>query len=145
MPAPKKWVDKGFLPTHSRILFMFEQLEGKYFTCGMDNLFISAKFCRAAYAELPQKVMIHGACRTHDRRLPHFVIQKDVTTKQAKQVARGTVKAGILQKDKKVSNSVAFSVYDTKPVHFMSTTAKSLRWITKKKGFSIQRTTNRKP
>ena len=107
----------GFSPTHSQILFMFEQLEGRFFTCGMDNLFMSSKFCRAAYAEIKQKVMIHGVCRTHDRGLPSFVIQHDVTTERAKDEARGTVKAGVLQGDPMVSNLVVFSVYDTKPVH----------------------------
>ena len=44
IPAPKKVIDKGFSPTHARILFMFEQLKGKNFTYGLDNLYISAKF-----------------------------------------------------------------------------------------------------
>ena len=45
IPAPKKWIDKGVSPTHSRILFMFDQLKGTHFTYGLDNLYISAKFC----------------------------------------------------------------------------------------------------
>ena len=43
-PPPKKWTDKGFSPTHARFLLMFDSLEGEYFRCYMDNLFISAKF-----------------------------------------------------------------------------------------------------
>lgn len=48
MLAPKNWIDKDFSPTHSRILFMFKQLIGELFTCGLDKLYISTKICHAA-------------------------------------------------------------------------------------------------
>ena len=59
---------------HTRILFMFEQLKGEHFTCGLDNLYISAKFCLVVISETNQKVMAHGLCRVHDRGLPKCVI-----------------------------------------------------------------------
>ena len=59
---PKKWIDKGFSPTHSQILFMLNSLQDKHHTCGMDKLFIPAKFLRAAFVDLESKVMIHGVC-----------------------------------------------------------------------------------
>ena len=112
---------------------MFEQLKGKNFTCGLDNLYISAKFCRAAVSEIDQKVMTHGVCRVHDRGLPPCVIMTEKTTDAAKAQARGSVKAAVLKDDAKVKDMVAFSVYDTKPVHFISTAATSLKWVKKQR------------
>ena len=80
MPVPKTWIDKGFYATHARTLLMFEQLKGKHCTCGLDNLHISEKFCRATASEIPQKMMTHGACRMHDRGLPKCVIMKEQKT-----------------------------------------------------------------
>jgi len=104
MPAPKKWIDKGFSPTHSRILFMFEQLKGELFTCGLDNIYISAKFCRAALTEISQKVMTHGVCRTSGRGLPKSVLMQEKTTDTEKAAARGQVKAAVLKEDNLVSS-----------------------------------------
>ena len=133
MPAPQKWISKGFSPTHSRYLFMFEHLKGKNFTCTMDNLFISAKFGQACLTEIPQQVMIHGVCRTVDRGLPKCVIMDVEKTERLAAERRGTVKAAVLKEDTKVKDMVAFSVYDTKPVHFLSTAARSLKWMRKKR------------
>jgi hypothetical protein len=46
---------------------------------------------------------------------------------------RGTTKAAALEDDPECPNVVVFSVYDTKPVHFLSTSVKSLKWIEKAK------------
>ena len=129
MPAPEDWVSRNFSPTHSQILFMFEQLRGSNFTCGLDNLFISAKFARAALSEIDQKVMIHGVCRTDSRGLPECVLMTAETTDARAKQRRGEVKAAVLKDAEKMKDMVAFSVYDTKPVHFISTAAKSLKWI----------------
>ena len=133
MPAPRKWTRLGFSPTHSHILFMIESINAKNFTCGLDNLFISAKFCRAAMSEIPQQVMTHGVCRPSSRGLPESVIMHDEKSEKAKLEARGTVKAAVLKDDTKIKDMVAFSVYDTKPVHFISTAATSLTWMKEKK------------
>ena len=90
-PPPKKWIDKGFSPTHSRVLSMFESLTGKYFRCGMDNLFISAKFLYGAFRYCSSQVLVHGVCRKSGRGLPSSVYQeeyKDPTSVKA-QEARG--------------------------------------------------------
>ena len=57
MPSTKKWTDKNFSSTHAIILFMFEQLQVKDFTCRLENLYISAKFFRAALI-LDQKILL---------------------------------------------------------------------------------------
>lgn len=38
---------------------MFEQLKGELFTCGLDNIYISANICRAALTEITQMVMTY--------------------------------------------------------------------------------------
>ena len=83
---------------------MFEQLKGELFTCGLDNLYISAKFCRAALTEISQKVMTHGVCRTSGHGLPKSVLMQEKTTDTEKAAARGQVKAAVLKDDNLVSS-----------------------------------------
>ena len=42
--APKKWIDLDVSPLHAQCLSLFEQLPGKNYSCGMDNLYNSCKF-----------------------------------------------------------------------------------------------------
>jgi len=42
---------------------------------------------------------------------------------------RGLTKAAVLEGDKLCPNLVAFSVYNTKPVHFLSMSCTSLKWV----------------
>ncbi len=46
---------------------------------------------------------------------------------------RGATKAVALTDDPKVPDLVAFSVYDTKPVNFLSMACMGLKWIEKRK------------
>ena len=48
-PVPEKWTMLGYSPLHSHILGMFDQLEEKYHNCWFNNLYLSAKFAKAAY------------------------------------------------------------------------------------------------
>ena len=57
--APREWTSKGFSPLHARILRMFDQFEMKFHNCWFDNLYLSAKFDRAAYVH-KQKIRILG-------------------------------------------------------------------------------------
>jgi len=52
--------------------------------------------------------------------------------KQQKKV-RGTTKAAVLTGDPEAPDLVAFSVFDTKPVHFLSMACTGLKWIEKRK------------
>ena len=73
-PAPQEWIARGFSPTQARVLFLLDQLPGKYYVCYLDNLFMSAKLCQTAYVSLKSKVMMHGVTRAGGRGLPGSVI-----------------------------------------------------------------------
>jgi hypothetical protein len=132
MPAPKNYLDAGFSPFHARCLFLFNQLKEQHHHCGMDNLFGSVKFFREAYKG-KNKVLCHGVMRKSGRGLPNCVIQEEVKNKKEQEKIRGTTKAAVLTDDPECPQMVAFSVYDTKPVHFLSMSCTGLKWIEKKK------------
>jgi len=130
MPAPKKFIDMKLSPLHARVLFMFDQLKEKYCTVGLDNLYISARFVREAFVS-KSAVMVHGVARKSGRGLPKFVIQEEIKNVKEAEKARGTTKAAVLEGDPECPNMVAFSVYDTKPVHFLTMAATNLKWVEK--------------
>lgn len=118
-PAPQKYLTMGFSPLHSRVLALFDSLHNNLHNCGMDNLYNSAKFCRGAYL-YPKKVLCHGVAPKGIRGIPECVKQLEVTKRSEQLCVRGTVKAALLLGDDRVQYLVASSVYDTKPVHYLS-------------------------
>jgi hypothetical protein len=46
---------------------------------------------------------------------------------------RGTVKAAVLLGDPHCPALLATSVYDTKPVHFLSTVCENIKWMVKER------------
>jgi hypothetical protein len=103
----------------------------------MDNLYISAKFLAAAYKH-ERKVLVAGVCRKGGRGFPETVLQAEVTSKADQIRVRGTVKAAVLEGDESCPNLVAVSVYDTKPVHFLSMSCTSIQWIQKERKVHVQ-------
>ena len=65
------------------------------------------------------------------RGIPSSVIQDEVHNKKKQIEVRGTVKVAVLQGDKKCPNLVASSIYDTKPVHFLSMVCTEVKWVSK--------------
>ena len=53
--------------------------------------------------------------------------------KEKMYVMRGTTKAAVLKDDDECLNLVASSVYDTKPVHFLSMISKGIKWVEKER------------
>ena len=47
--ALTKYLQQGYAPLHSHILGMFNQFDEKCHNCWFDNLYLSEKFCRAAF------------------------------------------------------------------------------------------------
>jgi hypothetical protein len=127
-PAPKKYIDKGLSPLHARVMSMFDQLKDEYHNCWFDNLYLSARFANAAFNH-EKKVRISGPTRKGGRGLPQCVIQEEVKNPNEIRAVRGTVKAAVLVGDPKIPDLVSVSFYDQKPVHFLSTICKSIKWI----------------
>ena len=83
------------------------------------------------YVELKSKGMMHGVTRASGRGLPEFIVQKEVNGVQEKQALTSTAKSAVLTGDDACPNLIAFSVYNSKPVHFLSTASTEIKWITK--------------
>ena len=79
-PVDQKWIRRGMCPMHSRLMHMFENLTESGHQVKMDNLFVSVNLAREAYS-LPQKVMIHGVIRQHQRGVPPIVFQEPIKRK----------------------------------------------------------------
>ena len=136
-PAPKKYLEKGLSPLHSRVMTLFDTLTDKYHICGMDNLYNSAAFCKHAYTH-KNKVKVHGVTRKGMRGIPKCVKQEELSNKQDQLNARGTVTAAVLVGDDECPDLLATCVYDTKPVHFLSMVCKLVKWILcEKKVFNV--------
>ena len=131
-PAPLKYLKMKLSPLHSRVMALFDSLHDRNHICGMDNLYNSATFCRAAYTH-KKRVMVHGVTRKGMRGLPKCVIQQEVLNRKRQLQVRGTVKAAVLLGDPQCPNLVASSIYDTKPVHFLSMVCTEVKWVLKLK------------
>ena len=132
--APPQWIEKGLSPLHSRVMSRFQQLpeNTKNYKCGMDNLFISAKFAKICLLHTGRRVMIHGVCR-QSRGIPKCIHQEVVTHKDDLLRAKGTVRAARLVGDSSCNGLVALSFYDSKPVYFISNACENIKWIMKKR------------
>ena len=58
-------------------------------------------------------------------------VKQDEDLKKKQDEVRGTVKAAVLEGDPMCKNLVASSVYDTKPVHYLSMVSSKLKWVLK--------------
>lgn len=81
----------------------------------------------------PNKTMLSGVTHTSKRGLPKCVLQDKVKNDNDVISVCGTVKAAILEGDRGAQGLVAMSVYDQKPVHFLSMTCESIKWVLKKR------------
>ena len=128
--APKYWTDKELSPLHARVMALFQQLPDSNYKCGMDNLFMSPKFAKIAKNDSGKGVMIHGVCRV-SRGIPTCIQQVAVTKKEDLLRNRGIVKASVLKGDAKCDGLVAASLYDSKPVYFISNACERIEWTKK--------------
>lgn len=125
--APKKYITQGLSPLHSRVMGLFDTVSDTYHHCAMDNLYNSAAFCKAAFNH-PMKILAHGVARKGLRGIPKCVMQDEVKNRTEQLLVRGTVKAAVLEGDPSCPNLLASSVYDTKPVHYLSMATDKLQW-----------------
>ena len=80
---------------------------------------------------IPKKVLIAGVARKDMRGIPACVLQDKVMSPKDLLAARGTGKAAVLMGNMECLNLVVTSVYGTKPVHFLSMSCGSIKWIVK--------------
>ena len=91
----------------------------------MDNLFNSRKLYSAAYA---CGALCHGVTRTNGRGVPPEVVQKVEPDMKKSKLLHGTTKCAVLVDDPLCPDLLCCSIYDTKPVHFLSTCATQVDW-----------------
>ena len=106
---------------------LFDEVNDEYHECGVDNLYMSAKFFRDAYT-YPKKIKLHSVTRKYGRGLPSTIMQQELQNKDEQEKVRGTVLDAEIVGDSKFPSLIAVSVYDTKPVHFISMKSDSKKW-----------------
>ena len=131
-PAPKKYHKKGMLPLHSRVMALFDAVKYSYHHCTMDNLYKSAEFCRAAFNRT-RKILFQGVTRKGMRGIPPSVLQVEQKSRKYQIKVRGNVKAALLEGDSACTKLVACSIYDTKPVNYLSMVCDTLKWVVMEK------------
>ena len=129
-PAPKFFLDLGMSSLHARVHGLWDQLPSKNYTCAMDNLYMSSRFCRSAW-RCKQKVMAYGVVRSDNRGVPKCVHQDAVTKKSDLEKCRGTLKVAHLRGDDKIKGLVALSYYDSKPFYMLTNACEKVEWLEK--------------
>jgi hypothetical protein len=107
-------------PTARRVIYLMMQLPNLWTHCFMDNLFNSQKLYMAAYAV---GCLCQGVCRTSNRGVSKEVVQQVQTDPKKAEAQRGKTLCALLTDDPTCPDLLCCSVYDTKPVHMMSTCA----------------------
>ena len=127
---PNEFKHLGLSPTARRVVWLAQQLPNEWTEIYMDNIFNLRKLFTALYLA---KALAHGAVCTSGRGLPASVLQvEDKNVKRAESL-RGRTRAARLSNCPECPNLIAVSVYDTKPVHMISTTVSAIRWMEKRR------------
>jgi hypothetical protein len=95
----------------------------------MDNLFNSRKLFTALFLA---KCLAHGVVRMSSRGLPPLVRQLEEKNVKEAMKLRGRTAAARLLNSADCPDLFACLVYDTKPVHMLSTVKESMYWVAKK-------------
>jgi hypothetical protein len=127
---PRNYVTDGLCPLHARSMWLLDRLTTSYHRVWVDNLYMSSKFAKAAWKSR-NKVLLNGVARGAGRGVPKCVVQEQVSKPTDIVSVRGYVKAAVLQGDPGCPQLVAMSVYDNKPVHFLSMACNDINWIEK--------------
>ena len=119
--------EKFSSPLHYCVTSLFDGLEDKYHGCGVDNLYMSIKFCKDEFNH-PNKIKLHRIIRKGGRFLSSTVLQDEVQHEVEQEKIQGTIIAAELVGDTSCTSLLAVSVYDTKPVYFLTMVAKKICW-----------------
>ena len=74
-PPPVNYMSIGLFPLYVLQMALFDEVTDDYHDCNVDNLYMSAKFCRYAYTHL-NKIKLHGVTRNSGRGLPSTIMQQ---------------------------------------------------------------------
>lgn len=101
----------------------------------MDNLFISSKFLYGTFRYCLSKVLVYNIYRKSGRGMSSSVYQEKYTDPRSTkaQEVRVLTKATVLVGDNMCNNMLVFSVYNSKPVYFISMSAENIKRIEKKR------------
>ncbi len=91
----------------------------------MDNLFNSHKLFGALYQA---EALVHGVARTNGRGLPSSIIQREERNLAQAKLCQVTIKESRMMDCCDCPDLLVASVYDTKPVHLLSTALDCVEW-----------------
>ena len=96
----------------------------------MDNLFNSKKLYEALYKT---EALAHGVAHTNGQGIPPLIIQtEEKSINCAEQLHDRTMAARLLHHTT-CPDLLAASMYDTNPMHILSTVAECVKWIVKER------------
>ncbi len=97
----------------------------------MDNLFNSHKLFGPLYQA---EALVHGVARTNSHGVSSSIIQKEEKILAQAELHQGTIKEARMKDCQNSPDLLATSIYDTKPVHLLSTALDCVKWnVTQKK------------
>ena len=100
-------------------MYLFDSCEDEYHICGVDNLYMYAKFCKDTFNH-DKNINLHGVTRKSGRGITESVLQEEVSNRKYQEKVRGTVRAAELIGDKYCPSLIAVSVYDAKTSSFFN-------------------------
>ena len=65
--------------------------------------------------------------------IPKIVQQMDVSNENLALQVKGSIKVAVLKGDPSITDLMAISYYDSKPVYFLSSVISNVQWIVKEK------------
>ena len=107
-------------PMVKPVVWLASRLPNRWSRIFMDNLFNSRKLFTALQI---CEALGHDVVRTNGQGLPPLIIQKEEKNVGRAEKLRGTTKAAMLHNSKDCPELFAGSLYDTKPVHILSSLA----------------------
>jgi hypothetical protein len=131
-PLPNEFKENlpNLSPTAMRGVWLALQLPNMWSRIYMDNHFNSRKLFTALYLA---KALAHGVMRTTGRGIPPSVRKLEEKNVKEAQKVRGCTAAARLVNSSDCPDLFAISVYDTKPVHMLSTVKESMYWVLRKR------------
>ena len=130
-PPPIKY--SQYLALHARVMVLFGTLKEVFHHVGFNNFYNSAAFWQASFNH-PLNPLVHGVTQKEDvTDIPFCVQQQEEKNRKVVDSVQGTVKVTKLEGDPGCPFLIVSSVYDTKPVHYLSMISNKVKWIVKER------------